>query len=247
MIDRVLQTVDETVLRAEALDYSQRIGAFLSDYRSNVVSKLVAVTLGVERGESFEVQVKARLRNPSAIEILLDHPDVEVLKTTHYRQHDTYFIFDDPEQGRVRYREDDKIDDSGNISEVRARLTYTSPLTKKAFDSTVALSHSRFIAEADRPLRFYREYFQADAEKQLDKERRRWTIMYRGVQFYINVDNMDKPAVDQMFIEIKSRTWSARDADYKAAHIEEMLQILEIEPDDLSTSDYLEMQFDDQA
>lgn len=239
--DRKLMTVDEAELRVQANDYAAKIGAFLSDYQTNVLNKLIAVSVGVERGESFEVQSKAVLRNPSAIETLLDHPDVEVLKTVHYRQHDTYFTFADPNAGRVRYREDDKLDEQGRISEVRTRLTYTSPRKEKSFDSTVELSHSRFIAAADRPLRFYREYFQADNEYTLDKDRRRWMIHYRGVQFYINVDRVLNPEQQHLFIEIKSRTWSARDADFKAAHIQEMLKILGLEPEDVVSSDYLEL------
>jgi 5-methylthioadenosine/S-adenosylhomocysteine deaminase len=241
MRDRQLLTVDETSLRASAYDYAQKIGAFLSDYKSNVLNKLIAVSIGVERGESFEVQSKAILRDPSAIETLLDHPDVEVLRTTHYRQHDTYFTFSDPGKGRVRYREDDKLDNEGRITEVRTRLTYTSYRKEKSFDSTVELSHSRFIAAADRPLRFYREYFQADREFTLEKDRRRWAIHYRGVQFYINVDQLIHPRQEQLFVEIKSRTWSARDADFKASHIQEMLKILGIPPEDVISDDYLEL------
>ncbi|MCU0474538.1 MAG: amidohydrolase family protein [Anaerolineae bacterium] len=242
MRDRQLLTIDEATLRAQADDYAQRIGSFLADYRTNVLSKLIAVSVGVERAESFEVQSKALLRDASAIETLLDHPDVEVLRTTHYRQHDTYFTFSaDPNGARVRYREDDKLDDQGRISEVRTRLTYTSSRKEKSFDSMVELSRSRFIAAADRPLRFYREYFQADGELTLEKDRRRWAIHFRGVQFYINVDQLINPAQERLFIEIKSRTWSARDADYKASQIQEMLKILGVEPADIVSTDYLEM------
>ena len=28
----------------------------------------------------------------------------------HYHQYDTYFFFDDPDQGRLRYREDEFLD-----------------------------------------------------------------------------------------------------------------------------------------
>lgn len=241
MRDRRLTTIDEQALRVEAVGYSARIGAFLGDYQRNVLSKLIAVSVGVERGESFEIQVKAVLRDPSTIETLLDHPDVEVLRTTHYRQHDTYFMFDDPTAGRVRYREDDKVDDEGKIQDVRTRLTYTSPEKDRQIDSTIALSRSRFIAAATQPLRFYKEYFQADTERTLDKDRRRWSITYRGVQFYINVDQVLQPAQPGLYIEIKSRTWSARDADFKAAHVQEMLRILSIEADDIVTFDYLDM------
>ncbi|MBK8136353.1 MAG: amidohydrolase family protein [Chloroflexi bacterium] len=241
MRDRELLTINETELRIEATGYSGRIGEFLANYQRNVLSKLVAVSVGLERSESFEIQVKAVLRNASSIEMLLDHPDVKIMRETHYRQHDTYFLFNDPAAGRVRYREDDKIDEDGRIREVRARLTYMSPRKERSIDSAVAVSRSRFISAADRPLRFYKEYFQADQERTVEKDRRRWSIEYRGVQFYVNIDEVLNPAQQQIFIELKSNTWSARDADFKAAHVQEMLRILGIEGDDIVTDDYLEI------
>jgi 5-methylthioadenosine/S-adenosylhomocysteine deaminase len=106
------------------------------------------------------VQAKAVLRDETAVESLLNHPDVQVLRKIHYRQYDTYFMFDDAEMGRVRYREDDNINEKGDVESVRSRLTLTMPTKEREYNSTVLLSHSRFIAPADRPLRFYREYFQ---------------------------------------------------------------------------------------
>jgi 5-methylthioadenosine/S-adenosylhomocysteine deaminase len=241
MRSRELMTINEAELRIEATGYSARIGEFLAEYQRNVLSKLVAVSVGLERAESFEIQVKAILRDPNAIEILLDHPDVKVLRTAHYRQHDTYFLFNDTSAGRVRYREDDRVDDDGKISEVRTRLTYMSPRKERNIDAVVAVSRSRFISAAVHPIRFYKEYFQADQERTLDKDRRRWSIMYQGVQFYVNVDQVINPPQQGLFIEIKSNTWSARDADFKAAHVQEMLRILSIAPEDIVTDDYLEI------
>ncbi|NJL56943.1 hypothetical protein HC928_18665 [bacterium] len=217
------------------------IGAFVAGHQSDVLRKLLAITEGLERGESFEVQVKAVLSDPSAIENLFEHPDVEVLRSTHYRQYDHYFLFDDESKGRVRYREDDKLDENGDMYEVRARLTYTSAEKERDFNSTVLLSHSRFIAPADRPLRFYREYFRADRETVLRKERRRWRIHYQGVLFFVNVDRVQRPELPGFFIEIKSRTWSERDAENKAQRIQEMMAILGLTAADTVHSDYLEM------
>jgi 5-methylthioadenosine/S-adenosylhomocysteine deaminase len=239
--DRELTTLDADVLRVEAQKFADRIGAFVATHESDVLRKLLAISMDLERSESFEVQVKAVLRDASAIEELFDHPDVEILRTTHYRQHDTYFIFN-KHNARVRYREDDKLDDSGEMSEVRTRLTYTSPTKERDFNNTVLLSHSRFIAGADRPLRFYQEYFRADEERVLMKERRRWGIHYQGVLFFINVDRVLKPEIPQTFIEIKSRTWSLSDAEVKADRIQEMLKILGVTQEDVISADYLEMQ-----
>jgi 5-methylthioadenosine/S-adenosylhomocysteine deaminase len=104
------------------------------------------------------------------------------------------------------------------------------------------LSRSRFIAPASHPLRFYQEYFQASTELNLQKERRRWRILYKGVLFYINIDRMIKPAVPGLFIEIKARTWSLSDAEHKAKLAHEMLEILGIASSDVVYEEYLEMQ-----
>ncbi|MBZ0278827.1 MAG: hypothetical protein K8I60_21960 [Anaerolineae bacterium] len=60
--------------------------------------------------------------------------------------------------------------------------------------------------------------------------------------FYVNVDQVLAPALPQTFIEIKSRTWSASDAEYKANRIQEMLEILGIGKDDIIPADYLELE-----
>jgi hypothetical protein len=105
----------------------------------------------------------------------------------------------------------------------------------------ILLSHSRFIAPADRPLRFYQEYFQASHTTELKKDRHRWQIHYQGVLFYINIDRILDPESEDIFLEIKSRTWSLVDAEHKADAIRRMLAILEIAPEDIVRQDYVEM------
>jgi 5-methylthioadenosine/S-adenosylhomocysteine deaminase len=242
MRDRELLTIDLENVKREASAYATRIGAFVAVHQSDVLSKLLAISGGLERSESFEVQVKAILRDPSAIEELFDHKDVEILRSSHYRQYDTYFLFNDKTNDRVRYREDDKINNDGEIYEVRSRLTYTSSEKERDFNSTVLLSHSRFIAPAERPLRFYQEYFKPDRQRVLKKERRRWRIHYQGVLFFINVDRILEPELADTFIEIKSRTWSAQDAEIKAGRIQAMLGIIGVSSDDIIREDYLEIE-----
>lgn len=242
MRDRKLLTLDEAALMREAADYAKKVDAFLTAHEGDILSKLLAVGGGLERVESFEVQVKAVLRDEAPLEKLFQHPDVQVLKMNHYRQYDTYFLFDDPGKGRVRYREDDLIDEKGNMVSVRSRLTLTMPTKEREYHSAVLLSHSRFIADADRPLRFYREYFQPTEERELQKDRRRWHIHYQGVLYYVNVDRVLNPDLPDTFIEIKSRTWSASDAEFKASRIQEMLAILGIPSEDVVHDEYLEME-----
>ncbi|MBZ0303390.1 MAG: amidohydrolase family protein [Anaerolineae bacterium] len=242
MRDRELLTLDEEALKQRARDYAVKIDVFLAAHEGDIFSKLLAVTQGMERGESFEVQTKAILRDASGLERLLSHPDVQILKMNHYRQYDTYFEFDRAEVGRLRYREDDLLDDKGEAQAVRSRLTLTMPTKENTFHSSVLLSHSRFIAPADRPLRFYREYFQPVAERELQKDRRRWHLHYQGVLFYLNVDQVLRPEAPDTFIEIKSRTWSAMDAENKAYRIQQMLGIMGVPAEDIILTDYLEME-----
>jgi 5-methylthioadenosine/S-adenosylhomocysteine deaminase len=241
MRDRALLTLDEGAIKAQAREYARRVDQFLSQREENVLSKLLAIG-GISQSESFEIQVKARLNDESALDRLLQHPDIEIVKRVHYRQYDTYFLFDDDSKGRVRYREDDSIDAKGETGSVRSRLTFTMPTKVREFQSTVLLSHSRFIADANQSLRFYREYFRPTSERELHKDRWRWHIKFHGVLYYINLDRVLQPKLPGVFIELKSRTWSASDAEVKADRIGEMLEILGIGAEDIVGNDYLEME-----
>lgn len=241
MRDRALLTLDEDALRAAATDYARRIDAFLEAREGNVLNKLVAIG-GLQQEESFEIQVKARAGDKSPLQALEAHPAVEIVKHNHYRQYDTYFLFDDEEMGRVRYREDDFIDENGQPVNVRTRLTYTTPTKEREFDEAVLLSRSRFIAPADRPLRFYREYFQARSECEIHKDRLRWHILYKGVLFYVNYDRMMQPEMGERYIEIKARTWSKTDAEFKAALANEILSdVLAIPAEDRVKTEYVDL------
>ena len=91
---------------------------------------------------------------------------------------------------------------------------------------------------ATHPARFYREYFRPAAERIVEKDRRRWLVAYRGVKFYLHLDRLMKPAQDGYFIEVKSRTWSRRDARDKAAVIADLLAELGASPDDTISDGY---------
>jgi 5-methylthioadenosine/S-adenosylhomocysteine deaminase len=242
MRDRQLLTLNEEELRQKAAEYATQIGVFLGKHEEDVLRKLLAIGGGIERAESFEVQAKAVLRDPSIIEELLSREDVEVLRSVHYRQYDTYFVFDDSKKGRLRYREDDRMDENGNVQSVRSRLTFTEATKEREFNRAVLLSRSRFIAPADRPLRFYQEYFHGASQRELIKERRRWRINYQDVLYFVNVDRVLHPPLPDTFIEIKSHTWSLSDAENKAARIREMLKVLGIDDKDIIHADYLEME-----
>ncbi len=239
MRDRRLLTIDEAALAREAADYARRIDAFLITREESVLKKLVAIGGAVEE-ESFEVQVKARVASADAVLAAIASDDVTVIRAARYHQYDTYFFFDDPSQGRLRFREDEFLDEKGEVTGVRARLTLTGESREGEF-GRVLLFRSRYLAPATHSLRFYREYFKPTAERAVEKERRRWLVAYRGVEFYVHLDRLAQPPVGGYFVEVKSRTWSRRDARDKAAIIADLLGHLGAHPDDTLPDGYVDL------
>ena len=122
----------------------------------------------------------------------------------------------------------------------RARLTLTGR-TREADLGGVLLFRSRYLAPAAHSARFYREYFRPAAEHVVEKDRRRWLLVYRGVEFYVHLDRLITPASGDYFIEVKSRTWSRRDAEDKASVIDELLALFGTSPDDTITDGYVDL------
>ncbi len=239
-----LTTVDSEELLRQAAEVAKRIDSFLIAREGDILSKLV--TIGdVQQEESYEIQVKARLEDPTRVQVLLECSEVTVVKYSHYRQYDTYFEIGAPEYYRLRYREDDFLDEHGNVSSVRTRLTLTGELKEREFQNAILLSRSRYISPATRPLRFYREYVQAKSEREVVKERRRWHIDYRGMRFYVNLDRLLEPSYESYFLELKSRTWSPTDAEDKAAAMTELLDLLRIGKEALTQKEYVDFTADE--
>lgn len=237
MRDRQLLTLNEAELLAQAAEYARKIDAFLTAREQSVLSKLIALG-GSSEEESYEVQVKVKLQDPARVQSALQSPELEVLYQRHYRQYDIYFSFDDPSQGRLRYREDDFIDAKGKVTNVRTRLTLLGENREGGFDQDVLLSRSRYLAPAAQTLRFYREYFKPVEEKVVEKDRLRWKVKYQGEEFYINLDTIERPDMGH-FLEIKSRTWSRKDAQQKAQLTAELLALLGAAEGEHITSDYV--------
>lgn len=239
MRNRKLLTLNEEELLAQAADIAQKMDAFLIEREQSVLSKLIALGGSMEE-ESFEVQVKVKIADPDSIVQALMRDEIVIIYERHYRQHDTYFHFADPSQGRLRYREDDFVDDKGNVTNVRARLTLIGVLREGGFAHDVLLSRSRFLAPAANSLRFYREYFKPASEVNIEKDRLRWLIKYKDTEFYINLDNVTTPPLGY-FLEIKSRTWSRKDAQNKAQLVTELLALLGVADAEVVTNDYIEI------
>ena len=89
-------------------------------------------------------------------------------------------------------------------------------------------------------MRFYSEYFEPDSVKEVNKQRHRWHIRYKGVPFAVNFDRLTKPVYEGAFLEIKSRTWSKRDAEQKALLIGELLDVFQVNREGLLKLDYVD-------
>mgnify|MGYP000848873478 CR=1 FL=1 len=239
MRSRELLTLNEAELLEQAQVIAQKIDAFLIEREQSVLSKLIALGGSAEE-ESFEVQVKVRIAEPDPVVKALMGSDIRIAAFKHYRQFDNYFFFAEADQGRLRYREDDLINDKGDSVNVRARLTLIGQKREDHLEHDVLLSRSRFLAPATHSLRFYREYFKPAEEVIIEKDRLRWHISYKDTEFFLNLDEMTQPATGH-YLEIKSRTWSRKDAEHKAALTTELMSLLGVADSPTVTEDYIEL------
>jgi 5-methylthioadenosine/S-adenosylhomocysteine deaminase len=190
--------------------------------------------------ESFEVQVKVKIADPKRLVGNIQRPEIEIQAHKHYHQYDEYFLFDEASQGRLRFREDNLINEKGEVSSVRSRLTLLGLKREGEIGHDVLLSRSRFLAPAVHTARFYREYFKPRQEISIEKDRLRWHIQYKETEFFVNLDHMKVPEMGH-FLEIKSRTWSRKDAEHKADLVNELLDLLGADEAEKVTRDYIEI------
>ena len=74
----------------------------------------------------------------------------------------------------------------------------------------------------------------------IEKDRLRWLIKYKDTEFYVNLDQAITPNLGK-FLEIKSRTWSRKDAENKSKLVHELLALLDPSQGELVTDDYIEI------
>ena len=234
-----LLTLNEKELLGQARELAQKIDAFLIVREKSILSKLIALGGSMEQ-ESFEVQVKVKVTEPELVIRNMQRTEIEINAYKHYVQYDEYYMFDDPAQGRLRFREDNLINEKGDVENVRSRLTLLGQKREGEMGHDILLSRSRFLAPAIHTSRFYREYFKPKQEVTIEKDRLRWHIRYKETEFFVNLDHMKIPDMGY-FLEIKSRTWSRKDADQKADLVNELLNLLGVGDAETVTKDYIEV------
>jgi 5-methylthioadenosine/S-adenosylhomocysteine deaminase len=236
MKDKSLLTLDETKLLDESKVFAQKVDKFLMNREESLLNKLVAIG-GATQEESFEIQVKVKVEDTTPILEKINSTEISIEVKKHYKQFDTYFQFNRTEE-MIRYREDELIDEKGNIMSARSRLTMIGQKRDDYRDDTdVLLSRSRYIAAANNSLRFYREYFKPDSILEVEKDRQRFHVNYKGIKFFVNVDAMIQPEIGK-FIEVKSKTWSRMDAEQKTKLATELLEFLGLDQSKAINDDY---------
>lgn len=228
MRERKLQTLNEQEIVAEAERIARRIDAFLSVREGNALSKLLAISAGIVPQETFEIQVKVRVAEPIDVDTRLGQHGVKVHRHSVRTQFDTYFFFDEPETNRLRFREDEVKHANGRIENTFYTMTLMGPTYEKEYENSIQLTRARYTANASHSLRFYREYFRPISEQEVVKHRARCHVDYKGTDFAINQDELPHPE-PTLYLEIKARTWSAKDAIAKAEMIGELLAMLGIQ------------------
>lgn len=239
MKDHQLLTIDEESLMKQGQDYALKIDTFLFQRESSILSKLVAIG-GTMEGESFEVQIKVCIDEPAEIINSILKSGLTIQRTRHYHEYDTYFFFDDPNQGRLRFREDHFISEKNEVINVRSRLTLIGASSEKYFPQEVMLSRSRFYAPATQSLRFYKEYFNPASTIEVEKDRKRFLVSYKDAEIFINVDTFIVPKLGS-YLEIKSRTWSRLDAEIKSKLVVELIELLGLQDKPTISKDYIEL------
>jgi 5-methylthioadenosine/S-adenosylhomocysteine deaminase len=238
MRDRQLLTLNEESILAQVRQLGDEVNLFFVKRETSLLEKVAAIG-GLEREESYQVQVKARVLDKAALEARIRQPEIAVVRESVREQYDTYLMFADPNWGMLRHREDVVIGANNTLSPIYT-LTVMGPTKERDYGDAIVLSRSRLTAPADRTLRFYREYFRPSEERQVSKKRFRYRIRYRGVDFAVNLDQITQPAREGWFLEVKSRTWSSRDAERKATLISELLKLLDVQPEHLIREDYVD-------
>jgi len=245
--DRQLLTIDMPAVRTRAIEIAAQINDFMVEREGSLLNKTVAIG-GFAQQETYEIQVKIRVDDLDVVEQALQSEDFEIVKHSVRQQFDTYFHF--PEGGGdhyLRYREDNEVaePDDGRGFGLSVRPSYSLTLmegmVEREYRDSVILTRSRYTAQASYSVRFYREYFNPDNEYEVVKWRHRYRILFEDTEFAVNLDRVTRPQGLGEFVEIKSRTWSASDAEHKSGLASRLLRVLGLTPGRNAHGEYLDL------
>ena len=94
MKSRQLTTINETELLNQGNILAEKIDQFLTSREKSILSKLIAIGGAMEE-ESFEIQAKIKIADPTPVLEALNSQNIKVLRKRHYHEFDKYFTFED--------------------------------------------------------------------------------------------------------------------------------------------------------
>ena len=240
MRDRQLLTVDLPQAQAEAAVVAQQIDQFVTWRDSTSYNKL-ATLLGspdAPAQEALDIQIKMHLPPEQVAAIQAKIGRLTPTPATTQTHHDTYLTLANSDQtaSYLRIREEQTADGS---THTQITLLGEDEVTTE----NITLSRSQYQGTADRPLRFYREYFAPSQEYTLQKERHQWVLNHNGTPITINLDllHSSEDGHPTHFLEIKSTPSSAEAIPLTTQQITQLLTQLNLTQTDSTLTRYLDL------
>ena len=113
-------------------------------------------------------------------------------------------------------------------------LTWTNVINRKKYDNLWIIGRQKEEIDVRYPaIIFYLDYLGAKVHKKIVKKRMKMEIPSK--QIIINVDEIEEPKKDGIFLEVKTNAWDEMEAKNKATLVQEIIK--EIGLDEIKSID----------
>lgn len=188
----------------------------------------------IEFTPAFEVQIKMVAENPQIYKIIEEMEGV--IKKEHVRQTDHYFTPNRSvkEKSYLRLRSEVPLSSFSLRTLPEHSLTWTNIIDRRTYDNLRIISRQKEEIDVRYPaIIFYLDFLGAKIHKKIVKKRVKMEIP--GKQVTINIDEIEEPKKDGIFIEVKTSAWNDNEARNKTTVIQEIIR--DIGMDNLTSID----------
>lgn len=172
---------------------------------------------------AFEVQIKMLAETPQIYKII---EEIEgVIKKKQVRQTDHYFTPNVSVKGKsyLRLRSEMPLSSFSLRTLPEHSLTWTSITNRRNYDNLWIISRQKEEIDVRYPaIIFYLDFLGAKIHKKIVKKRVQMEIPDKQVT--INIDEIEEPKQDGIFIEVKTSAWNNDEARDKTAVIQEIIK-----------------------
>lgn len=184
---------------------------------------------------AFEVQIKILIMDNKIYKKL---EKIEgLIKKEQVKQSDHYFIPHETiseKKTYLRLRTDVPISSSSLRTLPVHNLTWTNVINRKKYDNLWIIGRQKEEIDVRYPaIIFYLDYLGAKVHKKIVKKRMKMEIPSK--QIIINVDEIEEPKKDGIFLEVKTNAWDEMEAKNKATLVQEIIK--EIGLDEIKSID----------